>query len=137
MAEAGNTKVEQIGNVATNYGPLQPVLPSQAAPLTVVACGPNFTNYTYFKGCRKLKHHTCIPFTPVEPVPPICDGWYPTYGYVIYTQIIEVNQNPNYYWCNSSGEVESTPVIATDYNGITNTATRCGLTFNVLGEITP
>jgi hypothetical protein len=60
MAEAGNTKVEQIGSVATNYGPLQPVLPSQAAPLTVVACGPDFTPYTYFKGCRNLKHHTCI-----------------------------------------------------------------------------
>lgn len=57
MAEAGNTKVEQIGNVATNYGPLQPVLPSQ---LNVTACGPDFTVYTYFKGCRFLKHHTCL-----------------------------------------------------------------------------
>ena len=60
MAEAGNTKVQQIGNIATNYGPLQPVLPSQASPLTVTACGPNFTEYNYFKGCRKIKHATCF-----------------------------------------------------------------------------
>ena len=59
MAEAGNVKVQQIGNIATNYGPLQPVLPSQASPLTVTACGPNFTEYNYFKGCRTLKNHDC------------------------------------------------------------------------------
>lgn len=60
MAEAGNTKVEQIGSIATNYGPLQPVLPSQAAPLTVTKCGPDFTHYVYFKGCRKLKNIACL-----------------------------------------------------------------------------
>jgi hypothetical protein len=60
MAEAGNTKVQQIGDVATNYQKLQAVLPSQASPLTVVSCGPDFTTYTYFKGCRKLRHHTCV-----------------------------------------------------------------------------
>ncbi len=61
MAEAGNTKVEQIGSVATNYGRLQPVLPSQASPLTPIACGPNFTHYVYFKGCRTVKHTACLP----------------------------------------------------------------------------
>lgn len=60
MAEAGNTKVEQIGNIATNYGPLQPVLPSQGAPLTPTACGPDFTHYVYFKGCRNVKGTTCL-----------------------------------------------------------------------------
>ena len=60
MAEAGNTKVEQIGNVATNYGPLQPVLPSQASPLTPTACGPDFTRYTYFKGCRSILYVACL-----------------------------------------------------------------------------
>jgi hypothetical protein len=60
MAEAGNTKVEQIGNVATNYGRLQPVLPSQASPLTPIVCGPDFTHYVYFKGCRNVKHAVCI-----------------------------------------------------------------------------
>ena len=60
MAEAGNTKVEQIGNIAVNRGPLQPVLPSQASPLTPIACGPDFTEYTYFKGCRNVKQHTCL-----------------------------------------------------------------------------
>jgi hypothetical protein len=62
MAEAGNTKVEQIGNIATNYGTLQPVLPSQVSPLTPIACGPDFTVYKYFKGCRNLKHHTCFSY---------------------------------------------------------------------------
>lgn len=60
LAEAGNTKVEQIGNIATNFGPLQPVLPSQTTPLTPTACGPDFTHYVYFKGCRNLKAHTCV-----------------------------------------------------------------------------
>lgn len=64
IAEAGNTKVEQIGNIAINYNQLQSVLPSQASPLTVIACTPDFTIYTYFKGCRSLKHHTCIPINP-------------------------------------------------------------------------
>lgn len=59
MAEAGNTKVEQIGNIAVNYGYLQPVLPSTPT----VGCGPNFTHYVYFKGCRYLKHHTCVILT--------------------------------------------------------------------------
>jgi hypothetical protein len=59
MAEAGNTKVQQIGNIATNYGSLQPVLPSRASPLSPVGCGPDFTHHTYFKGCRYLKHHPC------------------------------------------------------------------------------
>ncbi len=59
MAEAGNTKVEQIGNIATNYEPLQSVLPSQTSP-TVVKCGPDFTHYVYFKGCRQLKSVTCL-----------------------------------------------------------------------------
>ena len=68
MAEAGNTKVEQIGNIATNYGPLQPVLPSQTSPLTPVACGPDFTHYVYFKGCRvPLTNVPCnIPPTAIE-----------------------------------------------------------------------
>ena len=69
MAEAGNTKVEQIGNVATNYGSLQPTLPSQASPLTPITCGPDFTHYSYFKGCRSLKHHTCI--VQSAPPPPV------------------------------------------------------------------
>lgn len=56
MAEAGNTKVEQIGNIATNYKYLQPVLPSTST----VGCGPNFTHYVYFKGCRNLKHIACL-----------------------------------------------------------------------------
>lgn len=56
MAEAGNTKVEQIGNVATNYGRLQPVLPSTSS----VSCGPDFTHYVYFKGCRVIKHTVCL-----------------------------------------------------------------------------
>jgi hypothetical protein len=60
MAEAGNTKVQQIGNIATNYGQLQPVLPSQTSPLPVISCGPNFTEYVYFKGCRFLKHSNCV-----------------------------------------------------------------------------
>lgn len=60
MAEAGNTKVQQIGNIATNYGPLQPVLPSQISPLTPISCGPDFTEYVYFKGCRKTKHVACF-----------------------------------------------------------------------------
>lgn len=60
LAEAGNTKVEQIGNIATNCGQLQPVLPSQTIPLIPTACGPDFTHYEYFKGCRNLKHHTCV-----------------------------------------------------------------------------
>jgi len=59
MAEA-DIKVQQIGNIATNYGPLQPVLPSQASPLTVTSCVPDFTVYVYFKGCRFLKHSTCV-----------------------------------------------------------------------------
>jgi len=63
LAEAGNTKVQQIGDIATNYGPLQPVLPSQATPLTPTSCGPNFTTYVYFKGCRNIKRHTCIPIS--------------------------------------------------------------------------
>ncbi len=56
MAEAGNTKVEQIGNIATNYGPLQPVLPSTSS----IKCGPDFTRYSYFKGCPNLKHSICV-----------------------------------------------------------------------------
>jgi hypothetical protein len=60
MAEAGNTKVEQIGSIATNYGPLQPVLPSQTSPLTIIKCGPDFTHYVYFKGCRSLRFSTCL-----------------------------------------------------------------------------
>lgn len=60
MAEAGNTKVEQIGNIATNYGPLQPVLPSQGAPLTITKCGPDFTHYVYFKGCKNVKGTVCL-----------------------------------------------------------------------------
>ena len=63
LAEARNTKVQQIGDIATNYGPLQPVLPSQASPLTPTSCGPNFTTYVYFKGCRNLKRHICIPIS--------------------------------------------------------------------------
>lgn len=66
MAEAGNTKVEQIGNVATNYGTLQPVLPSQASPLTPVSCGPDFTHYSYFKGCRSMKNATCKQVSPLD-----------------------------------------------------------------------
>jgi hypothetical protein len=69
LAEAGNLKVEQIGNIATNRGSLQPVLPSQASPLTPVSCGPNFTHYEYFKGCRTLKHTTCS--TPGPAPPPV------------------------------------------------------------------
>ncbi len=56
MAEAGNTKVEQIGNVATNYKLLQPVLPSTPS----VGCGPDFTHYVYFKGCRHVKSIACF-----------------------------------------------------------------------------
>lgn len=59
MSEAGNLKVEQVGNIAVNYGHLQPVLPSQASPLTPVYCSPDFTHYVYFKGCRVLKHAIC------------------------------------------------------------------------------
>jgi hypothetical protein len=64
MAEAGNVKVDQIGNVATNYGNLQPVLPSQASPLSVVKCGPDFTSRVYTKGCKVL------PKIPIN----ICEG---------------------------------------------------------------
>lgn len=64
MAEAGNLKVDQIGNIATNYGPLQPVLPSQASPLTPTACGPDFTRNVYFNGCRLVKNHTCLVIPP-------------------------------------------------------------------------
>lgn len=60
MAEAGNTKVEYPGNVAKNYGGLQPVLPSQSTPLTPISCGPDFTHYVYFKGCRVIKHTVCL-----------------------------------------------------------------------------
>lgn len=60
MAEAGNLKVDQIGKIATNYGDLQPVLPSQASPLMPVACGPDFTTYTYFKGCIPNKYSNCV-----------------------------------------------------------------------------
>ena len=60
MAEAGNTKVEYPGNVAQNRGLLQPTLPSQTTPLTPVACGPDFTHYVYFKGCRHVKHAPCL-----------------------------------------------------------------------------
>ena len=56
MAEAENTKVEQIGNIATNYKLLQSVLPSTPS----VGCVPDFTHYTYFKGCRNVKHTTCL-----------------------------------------------------------------------------
>lgn len=59
MAEAGNLKVDQIGKIATNFSPLQSVLPSQKAPLTPIACGPDFTAYTYFKGCKHMKHTVC------------------------------------------------------------------------------
>ena len=48
MAEAGNTKVEYPGSVAKNYSQIQSVLPSQASPLTPIACGPEFTHYVYF-----------------------------------------------------------------------------------------
>ena len=56
MAEAENTKVEQIGNIATNYKLLQSVLPSTPS----VGCGPDFTHYTYFKGCVRSKYADCI-----------------------------------------------------------------------------
>lgn len=48
MAEAGNLKVDQIGNVATNFQRLQPVLPS--TPTT--GCVPDYTSRVYFKGCK-------------------------------------------------------------------------------------
>jgi hypothetical protein len=54
MAEAGNLKVDQIGNVATNYIRLQAVLPSQTSPLPIIGCTPDFTRYIYTKGCKVL-----------------------------------------------------------------------------------
>ena len=50
MAEAGNLKVDQIGNVATNYQPLQAVLPSTPT----VGCLPDYTPRVYLKGCKVL-----------------------------------------------------------------------------------
>ena len=134
MAEAGNTKVEQIGNIATNYGPLQPVLPSQ---LAVTACGPDFAHHIYFKGCRNLKHHKCT-VAAKPPTPVNCDGWYPTYGYVIYETHLEIYPlGPIFFWCDSSGQVETTPVVAINYSSSPSTAVRCGSTYTVLGDLTP
>ena len=50
LAEAGNLKVDQIGNIATNYQPLQSVLPS--TPTT--GCSPDYTSRVYLKGCKLL-----------------------------------------------------------------------------------
>ena len=59
MAEAGNLKVDQIGNVATNYQILQSVLPSTPT----AGCVPDYTSRVYFKGCKvipKIAITVCI-----------------------------------------------------------------------------
>lgn len=60
MAEAGNLKVDQIGNVATNFQRLQPVLPSTLT----IGCSPDFTSRVYLKGCK------VVPKIPIR----ICEG---------------------------------------------------------------
>lgn len=63
-----------------------------------------------------------------------CASFYPTYGYAIYGQYIE-GQSPNWFWCDSNGNVESSPVIIINYTG--TTGDRCDQTFNIIGTITP
>lgn len=64
--------------------------------------------------------------TPSEP-------FYPTYGYAIYTQFAP--DPPNFYWCDSLGNVESPPVLIVNYTG--STGDRDGTTYNILGTIYP
>ena len=68
------------------------------------------------------------------PTGPDCDTWYPTYGYVIYQQNLDVYPlGPIYFWCTEDGVTESPPVAAPDYDG--TSATRCDESYTVLGLI--
>jgi len=132
VAYAKNKKVQYPGGVAKNWETLQAALP----------CNPDFTvqNYVVFS----CSSNSCTgPNVPVDgggetgPTGPNCDTWYPTYGYVIYEEHLDVYPlGPVYFWCNSSGVTEEPPVAAPDYSTITNTATRCGEEFSVLGDLT-
>jgi hypothetical protein len=66
-----------------------------------------------------------------------CDtSWYPTFGYLIYEQHLDVYPiGPVYFWCNSLGIVENPPVPAPDYDSGTGKATRCGVEYTVLGVV--
>ena len=61
------------------------------------------------------------------------EPFYPTYGYAIYTQFVP--DPPNFYWCDSLGNVESPPVLIVNYTG--STGDRDGTTYNILGTIYP
>jgi hypothetical protein len=74
--------------------------------------------------------------TTATPPGPTCESFYPTYGYLIYEEHLDVYPlGPVYFWCTSAGVTEDPPVPAPDYNG--TTATRCNQLFTVLGEVNP
>lgn len=83
---------------------------------------------------RLVQVSCCAPEKTVNiPIPPD-ESWYPTYGYLVYESHLDVYPyGPVYFWCNSSGLVETIPVAAPDYNG--TVATRNGNTYTVLGVV--
>jgi photosystem II stability/assembly factor-like uncharacterized protein len=152
IAEAGNTKVEQIGNIATNYGPLQPVLPSQTTPLTPVACGPDFTHYEYFKGCRTVKNATCnIPqpqwtFTATSLSAGVFKGWYDITSSADCTKLAVCGQQNQIYtstdfgvtwtprdsirlWRSISSSADGTKLVAAAQSEQIYTSTESGVTW--------
>lgn len=88
---------------------------------------------------RLVTVNCCLPPRQApEPTPPgpDCDTWYPTYGYIVYTYIPEVYPiGPVYFWCTSGGITEEPAVPAPDFDSESMTATRCGQSYTVLGQV--
>jgi hypothetical protein len=58
------------------------------------------------------------------------EPFYPTYGYAIYGQFDE--GFPNWFWCDENQNVESPPVLITNYTG--STGDRDSQTYTILGS---
>lgn len=74
---------------------------------------------------------TAFPATPSSWYNESSPTWYPTYGYAQYTTV--GHDAPNWYWSQSDGQMEATPVLISNFTG--TTGDRDGQTYNILGTI--